>query len=117
MWAGIKKLLYFILLCAVTVVIAYVLLLWVNQAKGQEMIEHLRVPLLIFRVAIVVALIGFWPQLVRYFSTRKGREWPQERTVYMHSIRWKVAGILVLVELIVMQNAIGRIIELIKLLF
>lgn len=117
MWSGIKKILYFIFLCAVTVVIAYVLLLWVNQAKGQETIEQLKVPLLIFRVAIMVALIGFWPQLVRYFSTRKGREWPEERITTMHSIRWKIAGILVLVELIVMQNAIGRLVELFKLLF
>lgn len=117
MWTGIKKILYFLFLCAVTVVVAYVLLLWVNQTKGQETIEHLKVPLLIFRVAIMVALIGFWPQLVRYFSTRKGREWPQERTDYMHSIRWKVAGILVLVELIVMQNILGRLVELFKQLF
>lgn len=106
-----KKGLYFIFLVILTLVIGYVLLLWVNQAEGQNTIQQLRVPLLFFRIAVVVALIGFWPKLVKYFSSRPGREWPAEYTAYMFRIRWKVALLLVLVELIVMQNGIGRLIE------
>lgn len=108
MWRMLKKGLYFIFLVILTLVIGYVLLLWVNQTEGQTTIQQLRIPLLFFRIALCVALIGFWPKLVKYFSSRQGREWPAEYTAYMVRIRWKVALLLVLVELIVMQNIIGR---------
>lgn len=112
MWSAVKKGLYFLFLCAITFAIAYVLLMWVNHTKGEAALEHLRIPLLVFRIMLCVALIGFWPQLVNYFSARPGLEWPPERTAYMRQLRWKMAAILALVEIIVMQNALGRLLAL-----
>ncbi len=54
------------------------------------------------RLALMAAVVGFWPQWVAFLAKR--RAWEQARTAFMAGLRWRVATWLAVVELVLIQN-------------
>lgn len=72
-------------------------------------IERARPWLTVWRAAAFVALIGLWPRLIHALADRYG--WNDAQRQYVSAQRWRVAAWLVVIELVLVQNLIGKFIN------
>lgn len=59
-----------------------------------------------WRVVLFGLVIGFWPQWTGWLAAR--RQWPPERRQALFDLRWRVAAWGIVLELLLVQNLIGR---------
>lgn len=69
-------------------------------------IERARPWLAAWRAALFISLVGLWPRLINALADRYG--WNDARRQHVASQRWRVAAWLVVIELAVVQNLIGK---------
>lgn len=104
-----KNIWVFIGLSLMALLIALGLSLWQGEKLTQQggFLESYKLPLTLLRLGLIAVLVGGWPYLVRYFSTRN--QWDEMRMDYMLRLRWKVAFLLIAIELIVIEDWMGNI--------
>lgn len=59
-----------------------------------------------WRVVLFASVIGFWPQWTAWLAAR--RQWPPERRQALLGLRWRVAAWGIVLELLLVQNLLGR---------
>jgi len=69
-------------------------------------IERARPWLAAWRTAMFVALIGLWPRLINALADRYG--WNDAQRQHVCTQRWRVATWLIVIELVLVQNLIGK---------
>lgn len=69
-------------------------------------IERARPWLAAWRAALFFSLIGFWAQLINALANRYGWNDPQRQ--HLGAQRWRVAAWLIVIELVLVQNLIGK---------
>lgn len=69
-------------------------------------IERARPWLAAWRAAVFVVLIGLWPRLINALADRYG--WNDAQRRYVSAQRWRVATWLIVIELVLVQNLIGK---------
>lgn len=69
-------------------------------------IERARPWLAAWRAAVFVALIGLWPQMINTLTNHYG--WSDAQRQYVRTQRWRVAAWLIVIELVLVQNLIGK---------
>lgn len=104
----IKNFLYFIGFSVFAVLSAFGLMWAFGDEQGNVgfLGEH-KLHFFMVRFLIIALVIGFWPKLVLYFSTRN--QWPEAKVEQMTRLRWRVAVLFVLIELIIIQDILSKI--------
>lgn len=69
-------------------------------------IERSRPVLIAWRAVLFVSLIGLWPRLINALAERYG--WSDAQRQYVSAQRWRVAAWLLMIELVLVQNLIGK---------
>ena len=109
-WPGLKTGLWAMLLVAGLMLAGYVLCstcaLVPVFAQGWS---ELQFGLGLWRAALFLILIGFWPWWVERLA--RYRDWSPAHRVFVFAQRWRVAAWLVVLELVLVQNVLTRFIE------
>jgi len=94
---------------AVLVVLGFALVLrtFVDVTVLGQWIDAARPYLMVWRFALFVAIFGAWPYWIRKLAER--RDWETSVAVYWLNQRWRLAAWWIAIELILVQNVIGRI--------
>lgn len=69
-------------------------------------IQRSRPWLVAWRTAMFVVLIGLWPRLINVLADRYG--WNDAQRQNASTQRWRVAAWLIVIELVLVQNLIGK---------
>ena len=69
-------------------------------------IERARAWLAAWRTVLFVSLIGLWPRLINALADYYG--WSDAQRQYVSAQRWRVAVWLIVIELVLVQNLIGK---------
>ncbi|MBI4357131.1 MAG: hypothetical protein HY559_04575 [Gammaproteobacteria bacterium] len=104
-----KQILWFSGFFLLALLLALGLFFWKGEIWTGEggVLETYKVFLTFLRFSFIVVLVVVWPYLVRYFAKRGA--WPVERLKAMAALRWKVAALLVAIEILIIENWLGRI--------
>lgn len=62
---------------------------------------------MVWRAVFFALVIGFWPRWAGWIATR--RNWPAERSQTLLGLRWRVAAWGIVLEVLLVQNLIGRV--------
>ncbi|MDX1252291.1 MAG: hypothetical protein IDH49_08620 [Gammaproteobacteria bacterium] len=82
---------------------------WIGASGMNTVDAHLHAAkpwFMLWRVALFALVIGFWPQWTNWLAKR--RRWPPERRQALLGLRWRVAAWWVVLELLLVQNLLGR---------
>lgn len=105
----LKATMYFVILFAISLGLAFLILQLGGDGTpegGASFIDDYKIPLAIFRISVCIAFVVAWPYAIDFFAERN--EWPDEKTVALKGIRWKIAFWLVILELVVVQGLIAK---------
>ena len=69
-------------------------------------IERARPWLAAWRAAVFISLVGLWPRLINALADRYG--WSDAQRQHVCTQRWRVATWLIVIELVLVQNLIGK---------
>jgi hypothetical protein len=69
-------------------------------------IERARPWLAAWRAALFISLVGLWPRLINVLADRYG--WSDAQRQHVCTQRWRVATWLIVIELVLVQNLIGK---------
>lgn len=69
-------------------------------------IERARPWLAAWRAALFISLVGLWPRLINALADRYG--WSYAQRQHVCTQRWRVATWLIVIELVLVQNLIGK---------
>ena len=69
-------------------------------------IERSKLWLIAWRAVLFVSLIGLWPRLINALAGRYG--WSDAQRQYVSARRWRVVTWLIVIELVLVQNLIGK---------
>ncbi|MGH8644484.1 MAG: hypothetical protein ACREX4_08540 [Gammaproteobacteria bacterium] len=97
----------------VTLAVGLGILLWDRSASPGAItrtLEAARPWLFLWRLALSVALIGFWPVFCQNLA--RWRHWTEDQLQRLLAARWTVAAWLVVLELLLGQNVVGKFIHL-----
>ena len=72
-------------------------------------IAKIRPWLVAWRAMLFVSLIGLWPRLINGLADRYG--WSDAQQRYVSTQRWRVATWLIVIELVLVQNLIGKVVN------
>lgn len=98
-----------VLFLVLSALIGYALWTWIGASGLNAVDAHLtaaRPWLMGWRVVLFALVIGFWPQWTGWLATH--RNWPAERRQALLGLRWRVAAWWIVLELLLVQNLIGR---------
>jgi hypothetical protein len=103
-----------LLLCSVILIgLAVVgIVAWHYATDAQAVafgLEAARPWLSVWRAALSAALIVLWPPLINWLAARYG--WSDGQRRYVTAQRWRVAAWLIVIELVLVQNLVGRFIN------
>ena len=76
------------------------------QAKLQE----LKSVGILMRGAIFVFVFGYWDFLINWLADKQG--WGSNQLAHALNSRWKIAGYMVLVELLIVQNVLVNLLDM-----
>lgn len=96
-------------LLTVILIITVAALLWhvLESAHSiQEKIHQAKPWLGLWRLSLFVLLIGFWPKLVQV--TAKYVHWSEAYQTNLKALRWRIAGWLIIIELVLVQGVVNR---------
>ncbi|MGH8537845.1 MAG: hypothetical protein ACREXM_15655 [Gammaproteobacteria bacterium] len=97
----------------VTLAVGLGILVWDRAAPPGAItrtLEAARPWLFLWRLALSVTLIGFWPVFCQNLA--RWRHWTADHLQRLLGARWTVAAWLVVLELLLGQNVVGRFIHL-----
>lgn len=69
-------------------------------------IERAKPWLAAWRAVLFASLLGLWPKLINALADRYG--WNDAQRQYVSAQRWRVATWLIVIELVLVQNLIGK---------
>jgi hypothetical protein len=75
-------------------------------------VEHLSRVAALIRLSLIVLVVGLWPQLIHWVCGRGGCS--ESRRVDLLAQRWRLLGWLLLIELLLGQRLIGRLLSAIS---
>jgi hypothetical protein len=74
-------------------------------------VEHLSQVAALIRLGLIAGVIGLWPQLISWACARGGCT--EHRRADLLAQRWRLLGWLLLIELLLGQRLIGRLLSLV----
>jgi len=66
----------------------------------------------IFRGLVFIGVFGYWELLFNWVA--KTQSWTEEQLIFALKSRWRIAIYMALVELLIIQNMIGKVISYIE---
>ena len=97
----------FLLGLGVVVGFALILRTFVDVTVLGQWVDSARPYLMVWRFALFAVIFGAWPYWMRKLAERRG--WETSLAVYWLNQRWRLAAWWIAIELILVQNVIGRI--------
>lgn len=98
-----KFLVLIIGMLVITMPFALFQMLYPHQAHSLSFIlSHHPYFFISIRWIFIALLVGFWPMLIDYYA--KKQQWSRERTHFWLSQRFRIAGWLIIFELLICEN-------------
>ncbi len=97
----------------VTLAVGLGILLWHRSASPGAITRTLEAAqpwLFLWRLGLYGVLMGFWPAFCRHLA--RWRHWTEDQLQRLLAARWTVAAWLVVLELLLGQNVVGKFIHL-----
>lgn len=96
-----------------TFIVISVTILFQYQMGGvalQAKLQELKGIGLLMRGAVFVAVFGYWDFLMKWFADKQ--KWDSNQLSHALNSRWKIAGYMVLVELLIVQNILVKLLDM-----
>jgi H+/Cl- antiporter ClcA len=100
------------LFAGLTLLAGLCLLAWSHYQDMETIasqLEATRPWLAVWRLTVFLVLIGGWPYWMAWLG--RGRGWSEARRKALRAQRWRIALWLIVLELVLVQNVVGRFIQ------